>query len=126
MTLLWRMQIPPLLQEGKDPAWRNLQQDLQLMHRKDASALQGPRLHACLLLANVAALLLRRACPLPLDSRPGCGHTSHTAHCREVQGEKNGHVLHFSYCMNTPGSDKDAVHRPGVRRMLQPLCRNRR
>ena len=43
----WRMQIPPLLQEGKDPAWRNLQQDLQLMHQKDSSALLAPKHAQC-------------------------------------------------------------------------------
>ena len=33
---VWCQQVPPLLQESQDPAWRGLQQDLQIMHRKDA------------------------------------------------------------------------------------------
>ncbi len=30
------VQVPPILQEGKDPAWKDLQQDLRLMNLKEA------------------------------------------------------------------------------------------
>ncbi|CAK0784779.1 hypothetical protein CVIRNUC_007983 [Coccomyxa viridis] len=35
--------VPPLLQESQDPAWRGLQQDLQIMHRKDADMHINPQ-----------------------------------------------------------------------------------
>ncbi|CAL8462988.1 g2522 [Coccomyxa elongata] len=34
MQLKELQQVPPILQEGKDPAWKGLQQDLQLMNVK--------------------------------------------------------------------------------------------
>lgn len=35
MQLKELQQVPPILQEGKDPAWKGLQQDLQLMNVKN-------------------------------------------------------------------------------------------
>lgn len=42
------LQVPPLLNEGNDPAWKGLQQDLQLMNVKQTSAL-SLRCQECLL-----------------------------------------------------------------------------
>lgn len=36
LTHIDLVQVPPILPEGKDPAWKGLQQDLQLMNLKDA------------------------------------------------------------------------------------------
>ncbi|KAK9907497.1 hypothetical protein WJX75_004804 [Coccomyxa subellipsoidea] len=36
MQLKALQQVPPILQEGKDPAWKELQQDLRLMNLKEA------------------------------------------------------------------------------------------
>ena len=41
-------QVPPILQEGKDPAWKGLQQDLQLMNVKNTGTLKA----FCLALCN--------------------------------------------------------------------------
>ena len=38
--MCWYKQVPPLLQESQDPAWRGLQQDLQIMNEKDAGMAQ--------------------------------------------------------------------------------------
>lgn len=45
-------QVPPILQEGKDPAWKGLQQDLQLMNVKHTGALRTSSALHCELVPN--------------------------------------------------------------------------
>ena len=88
-------QIPPILQEGKDPAWRNLQQDLQLMNQKDPSELARVRdtsLASCT--CEAMYLMLRRVgCAVYPGSRHACGSAGCALHPVKIQGEGRQFLL---------------------------------